>query len=108
VAHACNPSYSGGSPGETVPQDPISEKNPSQKRGSGVVQGSPEFKPQYHTHTHTKTDLNFTEIKTFIIKEHYQQSRCGGKRLSKQTIKSDHRMEDNMCKLVYICSGIDT
>jgi hypothetical protein len=57
VAHACNPSYSGGrdqqdhdlKPAQkNSSQDPIS-KNPLQKRAGGVVQGvSPEFKSQYH------------------------------------------------------------
>jgi hypothetical protein len=56
VAHACDPSYSGGSDQEdhlskpdwaNSSQDPIS-KNPSQKRAGGVAQGvGPEFKPQY-------------------------------------------------------------
>jgi hypothetical protein len=54
VAHACNPSYSGGRDQEDCSlkpawanssQDPIS-KNPSQKRTGGVPQGvGLEFKP---------------------------------------------------------------
>jgi hypothetical protein len=50
-------------PREIVPRDPISKKNPSQKRVGGVAQGvGPEFKHQYHkthtqTHTHTHTLL---------------------------------------------------
>jgi hypothetical protein len=58
VAHACNPSYSGGRNQEdhsskpawgNSSQDPIS-KNPITKNwGGGVAQGeSPELKPQYH------------------------------------------------------------
>jgi hypothetical protein len=57
VAHACNPSYSGGrdqEDGGLKPaqanslQDPIS-KIPITKRAGGVAQGEgPEFKPQYH------------------------------------------------------------
>jgi hypothetical protein len=56
VAHACNPSYSGGRDQEdhglkpaqaNSLRDPIS-KNPSQKMAGGVAQGlGPEFKPQY-------------------------------------------------------------
>jgi hypothetical protein len=56
VAHAYNPSFSGGRDQEDCgskpawansSQDPIS-KNPSQKRAGGVAQGvGPEFKPQY-------------------------------------------------------------
>jgi hypothetical protein len=57
VAHACNPSYSGGRDQEdgcsnpvqaNSSWDPISKK-PSQKRAGGVAQDeSPEFKSQYH------------------------------------------------------------
>jgi hypothetical protein len=37
------------------------EKNPSQKRAGGVTQGvDPEFKLQYHAHTHTKKNLNLS------------------------------------------------
>jgi hypothetical protein len=56
VAHACNPSYSGGRDQEDCSskpaqanssRDPVS-KNPSQKRAGGVAQGEgPVFKPQY-------------------------------------------------------------
>jgi hypothetical protein len=56
VAHACNPSYSGGRDQEDCglkpvqansSQDPVSKK-PSQKRAGGVAQGEgPEFKLQY-------------------------------------------------------------
>jgi hypothetical protein len=56
-AYSCNPSYSGGRDQEDHSlkpawanslQDPISKKNPSQKRTGGVDQGiGPEFKPQY-------------------------------------------------------------
>jgi hypothetical protein len=58
VAHAYNPSYSGGRDQEDRVLKPVwanwfmrpyLKKNPSQKnRGGGVVQGEgPEFKPQY-------------------------------------------------------------
>jgi hypothetical protein len=44
VAHACNPSYSGG----IRRIETLSWKNPSQKRAGGVDPGvNPEFKPQY-------------------------------------------------------------
>jgi hypothetical protein len=57
VAHACNPTYSGGSDQEDCSskpswanslKDPIS-KIPNTKRAGGVAQGvGPEFKLQYH------------------------------------------------------------
>jgi hypothetical protein len=57
VAHACNPSYTGGRDQEDCSlkparanssRDPISKK-PSQKRSGRVAQGvNPEFKPQHH------------------------------------------------------------
>jgi hypothetical protein len=57
VAHACNPSYSGGREQEdsglktaqkSSLQNPIS-KTPSQKKAGGVAQGGgPEFKLKYH------------------------------------------------------------
>jgi hypothetical protein len=55
MAHACNPSYSGGrdedhrsKPAWKISsQDPISE-NPSQIKGGGGQSVGPEFKPQYH------------------------------------------------------------
>jgi hypothetical protein len=57
VAHACNPSYSGGRNQEdhsskparaNSSRDPIL-KNLSHKRAGGVAQGvGPKFKPQYH------------------------------------------------------------
>jgi hypothetical protein len=52
VAHACNPTYSGGRDGGSKPvlanssQDPISKK--TQKRAGRGAQGvGSEFKPQY-------------------------------------------------------------
>jgi hypothetical protein len=59
VAHACNPSYSGGRDQEYRNLRPaqanglkgpiLKKKNPSHKRASGKAQGEgPEFKPQYH------------------------------------------------------------
>jgi hypothetical protein len=56
VAHAYNPSYSGGrdqedlglKPAQAKFRSPYLEKNPLQKRAGGVVRGvGPEFKPQY-------------------------------------------------------------
>jgi hypothetical protein len=57
VARVCNPNYSGGRDQEdhggkpaqaNSSQDPISNKNPSQKGTGGVAQGvGPEFKPQF-------------------------------------------------------------
>jgi hypothetical protein len=51
VAHACNPSYSGGRGLENQGSKSAqanSLQNPSQKRTGGVAQGvGPEFKPQY-------------------------------------------------------------
>jgi hypothetical protein len=47
VAHACNPSYSGGRDQEYLGSE-LSQKDPSQKRAGRVAQGvGPEFKPQY-------------------------------------------------------------
>jgi hypothetical protein len=57
VAHACNPSYSGGSDQEDPSSkpawasnsgDPILNKTITQKKAGTVAQGlGPEFKPQY-------------------------------------------------------------
>jgi hypothetical protein len=57
VAHACNPSYSGGRDQENQVskpawanslRDPISKKTHHNKRAGGVAQGVDlEFKPQY-------------------------------------------------------------
>jgi hypothetical protein len=39
-----------------IVHETLSQKAPSQKSTGGVAQGvDPEFKPQYHTHTHTQT-----------------------------------------------------
>jgi hypothetical protein len=47
VAHACNPSNSGGRDQEDHGSKPAQAKKiPPQKRAGGVAQG-PEFKPQY-------------------------------------------------------------
>jgi hypothetical protein len=58
VAHAYNPSYSGGrdqedcdlsQPRQIVRETLSQKKKNSQKRAGGVAQGvDPEFKPQYH------------------------------------------------------------
>jgi hypothetical protein len=95
VAHTYNPSYSGGKDEEdwgckdeedwgskagqaNSSRDPISKKNPSQKRAGGVAQGiGPEFKPQYYKihiyvyvfiykhiniHTHTYNFITWTFV----------------------------------------------
>jgi hypothetical protein len=50
VAHACNPSYSGGTDQEdhsSKPAQANSSQDPTQKRAGGVAQGvGPELKPQ--------------------------------------------------------------
>jgi hypothetical protein len=63
AAHVCNRRYSGGRDQEdrgskpapaNSSRDPIL-KSPLLKSADGVAEGEgPEFKPQYHTHTHTK------------------------------------------------------
>jgi hypothetical protein len=55
VAHACNPTYSGGRDQEDLGSQPrqivhktLSQKNPSQKTADGVTQSTgTEFKSQY-------------------------------------------------------------
>jgi hypothetical protein len=56
VAHAYNPSYSGGraqencgsKPSRQIVQETLSQKYPTPKRIGGVAQSvGPEFKPQY-------------------------------------------------------------
>jgi hypothetical protein len=57
VVYTCNSSHSGGrtlkdcslkTAQANSSKDPISKKNPSQKRSGGLTQGvGPEFKPQY-------------------------------------------------------------
>jgi hypothetical protein len=75
VAHACNPSYSGGRDQEDCSsktvranslRDPL-EKNPSQQRAVGVAQGvGSDFKPQYHIHIKM---VFLTEVTTLFKKE---------------------------------------
>jgi hypothetical protein len=59
VAHACNPSYSGGSdqedhglkttPGKQFARPYLGKKKPSQNRAGRVAQvGGPEFKTQHY------------------------------------------------------------
>jgi hypothetical protein len=57
VAHACNPSHSGGRDQEDhslklageIVHETLSQKTPSQKRAGGVTQSvGPEFNPQNH------------------------------------------------------------
>jgi hypothetical protein len=86
VAHACNPSYSGGRDQEdhglkaawaNSLRDPISKK-PITKKAGGVAQGvSPEFKPQYcqkkrkekKIKTHSLTSFfTFPKCCTLVIK----------------------------------------
>jgi hypothetical protein len=60
MAHTYNTSNSGGKDQEDHGSKPTGastlQKNPSQKRASGMAQSvGPEFKPQYHTHTHKHT-----------------------------------------------------
>jgi hypothetical protein len=71
VAHACNPSYSGGRDQEdhglkpaqaNSSRDPISEKTFTERAG-GVARGvGPEFKPQY---CKKKKDFNWAGTKIF-------------------------------------------
>jgi hypothetical protein len=67
VAHACNPSYSGGGdqedrglkpvPANTL-QDPISNIPNTPKRAGRVAQGiGPEFKPQGHIYIKKKSNM---------------------------------------------------
>jgi hypothetical protein len=64
VAHACNPSHSGGRDQEDLSLKPAqanslqvpTQKNPSQKRTGRVAQNvDHEFKPQYCKKTKAKT-----------------------------------------------------
>jgi hypothetical protein len=68
VAHAGNPSYSGGRDQEDPGSRPsqtnrsarlyLKKQNPSQKRAGGVAQGvGPEFKPQYQKKKKKKNPL---------------------------------------------------
>jgi hypothetical protein len=58
VAHTCNYKYSGSrdqedhgsKPAQVTVHEPLSQKNPSQKRADDVAPSS-EFKPQYHKKT---------------------------------------------------------
>jgi hypothetical protein len=71
VAHACNPSYSGGRDQEdqglkpaqaNSSQDPIS-KIPITKRAGGVAQGEgPEFKLQYHKKKKNNNNNQHTQV----------------------------------------------
>jgi hypothetical protein len=68
VAHACDPSFSGGTDQEDCSSkqleqkslgDPISKKENLHKRAGGVAQGiCSEFKPKYH-----KKKKHFTSTK---------------------------------------------
>jgi hypothetical protein len=67
VAHACNPSYSGGRNQEDCGLKPAQansftrpylKKTLHKKRDGGVTQGvGPEFKPQYHQKQKQKKNL---------------------------------------------------
>jgi hypothetical protein len=73
VAHACNPSYSGGRDQEDhdskpawakSSQDPILKK-PITKRGWWRAQGvDPDFKPHYHKKTQNQNQKNNHHHKT--------------------------------------------
>jgi hypothetical protein len=62
VAHACNPSYSGGTDQEDhclkTAQAKSSRKTLHKNKAGGVAQG-PEFKPQYHKKKKKKKRINF-------------------------------------------------
>jgi hypothetical protein len=62
VAHICNPSYPGGRDQEdrgSRTAGANSLLDPSQKRAGGLAQGvGPEFKPQYHKTTTTKSPVD--------------------------------------------------
>jgi hypothetical protein len=74
VAHACNPSYSGGRNQEDCSSkpawenslwDPIS-KNPLQEGAGGVAQGEgPEFKHQYHKKKKKEKERNIVNFYIF-------------------------------------------
>jgi hypothetical protein len=67
VAHACNPSYSGGREQEDLGSKPalasssgdhILEKTHNKKRAGGVAQGvGPEFKPQHSQKKKKKREI---------------------------------------------------
>jgi hypothetical protein len=68
VAHACNPSYSGGRGQEDCGSKPAwqilceTRKNPPQEKAGGVAQGvGPEFRPQNYKKKKKKSlkDQNF-------------------------------------------------
>jgi hypothetical protein len=80
VAHACNPSYSGGrDPGIAVQSQPMQtvwetlsqKKNKSQKSAGVVAQGDgPEFKPQYSKKKKKKKGISVFCKLIFTDKKH--------------------------------------
>jgi hypothetical protein len=50
VAHACNPSYSGGRGQEDYGLKPARANGLGDPLSKGTQSEGPEFKPQYHTH----------------------------------------------------------
>jgi hypothetical protein len=80
VAHAGNPSYSGGRDQEDPGSRPsqtnrsarlyLKKQNPSQKRAGGVAQGvGPEFKPQYQKKKEKKKSTDGCETRGRKFKE---------------------------------------
>jgi hypothetical protein len=76
VAHAYNPSYSGGRAwGIAVQSQPrqivcetLSQKHPSQKRAGRVAQDeSPEFKPQYCKKKKKKLNREFNIFTKYVF-----------------------------------------
>jgi hypothetical protein len=59
VAHAYNPSCSGGrDQGDGGSKLALSQRNPTQKRAGGVAQGvGSDFKPQYHKQTNKQKNI---------------------------------------------------
>jgi hypothetical protein len=66
VAHTCNYKYSGSrdqedhgsKPAQVTVHEPLSQKNPSQKRADDVAPSS-EFKPQYHKKQTNKSPISY-------------------------------------------------
>jgi hypothetical protein len=77
VAHAYNPSYSGGrdqedsssKPAQTnCWRDPILKKILHKKRAGGVVQSvGPEFKPQYEKKLNLVFNIKYQSIKILLL-----------------------------------------
>jgi hypothetical protein len=88
MAHACNPSYSGGrdqdhswSQPRQIVQETLSRKNPTEKRVSGVAQDvGPEFRPQYYKKKKKKkekaTCIPMYSAALFMIANLWNQPMC--------------------------------